>query len=82
MVDDPVGCIGIHCCSGIWGMLAVGLFAEHDKAEGFSTQYGLLKGGSIKLLGVQLAACVSIIAWSVVTTFCQVYRLLKPDSHL
>lgn len=71
-IDDPVGCIGVHCVGGIWGMVAVGLFAEHDRVEGFSQQYGLLKGGSVRLLGVQVLACVSIISWSALTTFLQV----------
>ena len=27
-IDDPVGAIGVHGTSAIWGLLAVGLFAD------------------------------------------------------
>ena len=27
-VDDPAGAISVHAVSGLWGLLAVGLFAE------------------------------------------------------
>ena len=26
-VDDPVGAVAVHCLNGIWGTIAVGLFA-------------------------------------------------------
>ncbi len=44
-VDDPVGATSVHLVNGIWGTLAVGLFAA-DK--------GLLMGGGIQQLLVQL----------------------------
>lgn len=30
-IDDPVGAISVHLVNGVWGTLAVGLFAEGDK---------------------------------------------------
>jgi len=27
-LDDPVGAVGVHALGGIWGLLAVGLFAD------------------------------------------------------
>ena len=34
-VDDPVGAVAVHCLNGIWGTLAVGLFAT-SSAPGYS----------------------------------------------
>lgn len=48
-IDDPVGAISTHAGGAIWGMLAVGLFVEKDPLEGFSSDYGVLKGGSSKV---------------------------------
>ena len=67
-VDDPVACVPIHGLAGVWGMLAVGLFAERETDEGFSQYTGAFKGGGFHLLGVQLLACVSFAAWSLLTT--------------
>lgn len=57
-VDDPVGAVAVHCCNGIWGTIAVGLF---------STQGGLFYGGGFRLLGVQLLGIVAVAAWTIVT---------------
>lgn len=76
-IDDPVGCIGTHAMAGIWGMIAVGLFVEEEPMEGFSQVHGLFKGGSVKLLGVQILACVVIAAWSGVTTWLQLFLINK-----
>ena len=47
-------------------MLAVVLFADKsDKKKLF----GLFKGGSLELLGVQLVAVVSIGLWTIVGTY-------------
>ena len=54
---------------GLWGMLAVGLFAEKDLLEGFSSYAGLFHGGGFYLLGVQLLASICCIAWSSIVTF-------------
>ncbi len=50
-IDDPVGAVGVHCFNGVWGTIAVGLFATNTPAiEGIS---GLLYGGGFELLIVQ-----------------------------
>jgi len=51
-VDDPVGAISVHLVNGIWGTLAVGLFAQDAFAPG-TTGNGLLFGGGAGLLGAQ-----------------------------
>jgi Amt family ammonium transporter len=53
-LDDPVGAIGVHLGGGVWGTLALGLFAAPPYAgvEG-APPAGLLYGGTGQLLLVQ-----------------------------
>jgi Amt family ammonium transporter len=65
-IDDPVGAISVHGVGGIWGTLAVGLFAE-DKYVQNSLGYavnGLFFGGGFDLLAVQALAVISVFLWS------------------
>lgn len=62
-IDDPVGALAVHLTNGIWGTLAVGLFAV-DKITGVGTGNGLFYGGGFKLLGVQLLGSLSVIAFT------------------
>ena len=64
-IDDPVGAVAVHCFNGIWGTLAVGLFAT-DSAP-LSEINGLFYGGGFELLGKQLLGFGSVAAWTVVT---------------
>jgi len=57
-VDDPVGAVAVHGVCGIWGTIAVGLFA----VEG-----GLFYGGGAAQLGVQSLGVVTIAAWTFAT---------------
>ena len=52
-VDDPVGAVAVHCLNGIWGTLAVGLFAT-TSAPGNDSYTGLFYGGGFQLFGLQL----------------------------
>ena len=70
-IDDPVGAVGVHMANGIWGTLAVGLFAtgKGETVAAFSdgSYYaGLFYGGGFKLLGIQALGCVSILAYAAV----------------
>lgn len=72
-IDDPVGAVAVHCLNGIWGTIAVGLFAT-STAPGYSIAdsagsqlTGLFYGGGVKLLGLQLLGFVSVAAWTAVT---------------
>ncbi len=58
-LDDPVGALAVHLCNGIFGTLAVGLFAQ-DGITGVSTGNGLFYGGGFKLLGTQLLGVVCV----------------------
>ena len=65
-VDDPVGAVAVHCLNGIWGTLAVGLFAT-TSAPGNDTYTGLFYGGGFGLLGIQAIGVVSVALWTAVT---------------
>lgn len=64
-VDDPVGAVAVHCMNGIWGTIAVGLFATTSVPE--STISGLFYGGGPGQLGLQLTGVVTVLAWTAVT---------------
>ena len=63
-VDDPVGAVAVHMVNGIWGTLAVGLFATGKGQDGIT---GLFYGGGFQQLGVQALGMVAILAWTIVT---------------
>ncbi len=64
-VDDPVGAVAVHCLNGIWGTLAVGLFAT-SSAPGSEID-GLFYGGGFHQLGLQALGILSVGIWTVVT---------------
>lgn len=65
-IDDPVGAVAVHCLNGIWGTIAVGLFAT-TSAPGNDTLTGFFYGGGFTLLGKQLIGFVAVAAWTAVT---------------
>ena len=72
-IDDPVGAVAVHMMNGIWGTIAVGLFAT-PTAPGYSIANaageeikGLFYGGGFELLGLQILGFVAVAAWTAVT---------------
>ena len=68
-VDDPVGAVAVHMFNGIWGTLAVGLFAT-ETAPGFALagiEEGLFYGGGLSQLGKQIGGVLVTTLWTVVT---------------
>ncbi len=66
-VDDPVGAVSVHGLNGIWGLLAVGLFA--DGTYGLATTeaptvVGLFYGGGFGQLLVQGIGAVVAASWA------------------
>ncbi|HEX4210038.1 MAG TPA: ammonium transporter [Candidatus Binataceae bacterium] len=43
-IDDPVGAIAVHGCSGLWGAVAVGLFADGTYGDGWNGVAGPVRG--------------------------------------
>ncbi len=61
-VDDPVGAIAIHGVCGVWGTLAVGLFADGSFGEGWNGVGGPVRGlmfGDAGQLGAQAIGVVT-----------------------
>ena len=64
-VDDPVGAVAVHFCNGVWGTIAVGLFATTSAPS--SEINGLLYGGGFTQLIIQLTAIASVLLWTGIT---------------
>jgi Amt family ammonium transporter len=56
-IDDPVGALAVHLANGVFGTLAVGLFAEPTLAGGAA---GLFYGGGLDLLWKQFVGVVAV----------------------
>ncbi len=82
-VDDPVGAVAVHMMNGIWGTLAVGLFATNTAptyslaTESGEELLGLFYGGGFKLLGIQFFGMFVTAAWTAVTIFVTFYLINK-----
>ncbi len=56
-IDDPVGAISVHGVGGLWGVLAVGIFANSDSVKG-------CLHGNWGQLGVQALGCAVLLLWA------------------
>ena len=65
-IDDPVSAISVHGFTGLWGLLAIAIFAKD----------GGLVSGSASLLVPQIVSIVAVAAWSLITGFA-LFFLLK-----
>jgi len=66
-IDDPVGAVPVHFFNGLWGVLAVGIFANGNPDTAAwngveSAVTGLLYGGTTQILA-QLAEATSILVF-------------------
>jgi Amt family ammonium transporter len=62
-IDDPVGAVSVHAVCGIFGTIAVGLFASPEYGTDAA---GLFYGGGFGLLGVQALGALSVDLWAFV----------------
>ncbi|NDY42488.1 ammonium transporter [Dissulfurirhabdus thermomarina] len=66
-VDDPVGAVSVHGLNGLWGLVAVGLFADGTYGL-YSTEApfvrGLFFGGGADQLVAQLIGVLALVAWA------------------
>jgi Amt family ammonium transporter len=67
-VDDPVGAVAVHGMNGLWGVIAVGLFADGTYGGGLNgvthTVLGLFHGGGFGQLTAQLIGCITLVIWA------------------
>jgi Amt family ammonium transporter len=73
-IDDPVGALSVHLVNGVFGTLAVGLFADKAAAPVVGPENGLFFGGGFTQLWAQLVGvltvgvytlAISLAAWAV-----------------
>jgi len=70
-VDDPVWAIACHGVCGLWGLLALGIFANGDYLE----VSGLIDGGTDTFVA-QLASMGAVVAWTGLVSFI-IFGLIK-----
>jgi Amt family ammonium transporter len=94
-IDDPVGAISVHGVNGLWGVLAVGIFANGSYGAGWNGSdsegvEGIIKGDwgqfGAQLLG---AAVIATVIFGVVFAFFKIQNALTkggirsdPDDEL
>lgn len=77
VLDDPIGAIIAHGAVGLWGTLAVGIFALPDFAEtngvgvkaGDAFLGGLVYSGSFRQIGVQVLGAVIVASFTFLTSY-------------
>ncbi len=62
-VDDPVGAVPVHFMNGLWGTIAVGIFGKSSLGL---ARDGLLYGGGLAQLGVQILGALAVSAFAMV----------------
>jgi ammonium transporter, Amt family len=73
-IDDAVGASPVHFACGVWGILAIGLFAEPSLtpfAANAKSGFGglLIPGGGIDILVTQVIGSLATIVWCAVTSY-------------
>lgn len=71
-LDDPVGAISVHCVNGIWGVLALGLFADGSYGAGINGIDSGVTGlffGDAGQFGAQVIAVIVLFVWGFGVSF-------------
>lgn len=63
-IDDPVGALSVHLVCGVFGTLAVGLFADSSVAPVSGPANGLFFGGGFGQLWAQFVGVVAVGAYT------------------
>jgi Amt family ammonium transporter len=70
-VDDPVGAVAVHGANGLWGLLAVGLFADGSYGAGLNGVDGGVKGlfyGDAGQLAAQITNMIVLVVFCTIMT--------------
>ncbi|MDQ6727199.1 MAG: ammonium transporter [Actinomycetota bacterium] len=90
-VDDPIGAVAVHGFCGIWGTIAVGLFATGqygvptaDGADTTTVVKGLFYGGGTAQLRAQVIGSITcvVVVFSVAFIIMKVIMSIKGDWRL
>ncbi len=73
-LDDPVGALSVHLVNGVFGTLALGLFAQ-DRFSPGTTGDGLFFGGGASLLVSQLIGVIGVGVFVFVASFIVWYAI-------
>jgi Amt family ammonium transporter len=81
-IDDPCDASPVHLGTGIWGVIATGLFATKYNTEQVYggediDDYGFFTGGHIRQLGIQVLGAGAILAWTAIFSFITFYILKR-----
>jgi ammonium transporter, Amt family len=69
-IDDPIGALSAHGMAGVWGTLALGFLTLPRQAETLATGGpGLLYGGGLHQLGVQLLGLAAVGSFTLTVSF-------------
>jgi Amt family ammonium transporter len=71
-VDDPVGAVSVHGVCGVFGVLALGLFADGTYGDGWNGVSGKVTGlfyGDSKQFLAQCISAVVVMAWAFTSAF-------------
>ena len=68
-IDDPVGAISVHGVNGIWGLLAVGIYADGTYGDGWNAVPGKVSGllygnHDVKQLLAQVVGALVCMGWA------------------
>jgi Amt family ammonium transporter len=69
-IDDPIGALAAHGMAGVWGTLSLGFLTLPEQAKKLATGTGgLLYGGGLHQLGVQVVGLVAVGAFTFSASF-------------
>jgi ammonium transporter, Amt family len=71
-VDDPVGAVAVHGYNGLWGLLAVGIFADGT----YGDVSGLIVGNTSQIIA-QLIDIVVVAVWAFGTGYIMFFLIKK-----